>query len=338
MNLTDWSQVFRIPTLPVVVLPVMGGFLAGGGELFSPFGGTLFAWSVILHHFTFGHNSLMDAVSGHDSEKDPRTHPLVRLGTSTAAARKVIFPGLVLAMGLGAVLSLSGGGRASLSLVCLLLFSALGHAYNGVSKFTRWSFLPISSAFACLPAYSYFAVSDTVGVMVVPLVGFTFLTMWFEADFEGALKDIKTKEKSTLKSLGVEVNWGRIEWGCSWIYGGVLKLAGLEVITYTILWGTPTLSTTIAWAFFSSVAIAAACVLMTTESWDRERIMVLTGVEELSSFSLLLVATVPAAGWTPAALLIIFSILWVLTTSSAVYGASVWRYFIECNRRGKNGW
>lgn len=318
----SWLQIFRINLLPVFLLPLFAGYLAGGGNLFSFYGVFLFAWGVLAFAFSFGHNSLEDALSGHDLEaKDPETHPLVSGEVSLELGRKVIHLGLCLVAVLGVCLAAFGAGSSFLASSFLLVFSVLGYVYNGVSKFARWSFLPISASFSSLVLFGYSLAAGHLSTLVLLLALFVFLTMWFEADFEGVLKDIRTEE-SLLGDLGSRITGNRIEWRGARAYGWALKLTGLGVITYAVLWEVLTPLTALAWGFFCPLAIVVTAMLTAMGSWNRGRVMFLIGIEELSCFSLGVAATAPIAGWAPVIFLIVFSVLWVPVASSGVYGAS----------------
>lgn len=318
----DWLQVFRAPTLPAVLLPVMIGFLAGGGDAFGPLGLGFLLWAWAAHHLSFGHNSLLDAMGGHDEGKDPETHPLVSGAVSVESAQRVVYPGLVLVAAYGVVLSWLGGGSGFLSLASLLLFFATGYAYNGVSKVTRWSFLPISASFALLLLFGYFAVAEALSPQAALLASFVFLTMWFEADWEGNLKDIRTGEANMLRELGVGLELGGLAVGRARPYAWAVKLAGLGVITYAILRHAPTPFAVAAWATLAGVALISAHRLTTDQRWDRDRILAYTGSEELASFSLGLVAVAPAAGWGAVVALVAFSVAWVFALARITHGSS----------------
>lgn len=334
-GIKSWLRVFRINLLPVVLMPLFAGFLVGGGDFFSFYGLALFIWAVLTFAFSFGHNSLEDAISGHDMQaKSPKTHPLVSGSIPVELGRKVIHFVLPVILVFGLYLAAVGAGNGFLASSFLLTFAVLGYTYNGVSKFTRWSFLPISVSFASLTLYGYFLAAGSLSLLAFLLAWFVFLTMWFEADFEGALKDAGSGEKSVLESLGARIDRNRIEWGDAWIYGWALKLAGLGLITYTILWKMLTPLTALAWNAFSVLALITTYALTGVKSWDREHVMVLIGIEELSCFSLALVATAPTGGWAPILLLILFSIFWVPITSSGVYGVPVWGYLVGYDTGG----
>lgn len=326
-----WLQILRMNLLPVLLLPLFAGFLAGGGSFFSICGALLFAWGVLAFAFSFGHNSLEDAISGHDAQaKDPKTHPFVSGAVSLELGRKAMHLGLPAVAALGIFLAICGTGSKFSAVSCLFLFMVFGYAYNGVSKFTRWSFLPISASFASLTLFGYFLAAESLSPLAFLLTWFVFLTMWFEADFEGVLKDVKSREESMLKDMGVEVTGSRIVWGNAPIYGWTLKLAGLGVITYTVLWRVLTPPTALAWSFFCAVALLVTHALTSASSWNRNQIMILIGAEELSSFFLPLVAVAPLAGWAPVVFLIVFSVLWVPITSSVLYGNPVRDYLTNC--------
>ena len=74
----DWFRIFRAQTAADVFLLVLLPYLVAGGEFFSWFTLALALWSILVHHISFGHNTVLDTMLGWDS-RDPnkRHHPLI---------------------------------------------------------------------------------------------------------------------------------------------------------------------------------------------------------------------------------------------------------------------
>lgn len=203
-SIKNWLLITRAPTLLSVLVPVMVGFLAAGGELFTMrgLGFVAFAWA--MHHFTFAHNSLLDAA--YDvGKKDPEHHPLASGAVSLGQARTVVYAGMLVTCALGAALALTGGGNPAASLVCLLFFVIGGFAYNECSKVAPKAWALLALSFACLTPFAYFAVAPAADARMILLAGYFFLTFWFETWWSGNLKDLEFAGANALRDLGVRV-------------------------------------------------------------------------------------------------------------------------------------
>jgi 1,4-dihydroxy-2-naphthoate octaprenyltransferase len=154
----DWLQVFRAQTAPATVIMVLTSYLLGGGNLFTVEGLSLGILALLFHWFTFGHNSLMDTVAGHDlRDKQKAHHALVRGAISLESAHKVIHTGLFILTLIAIWLALKGDGNPSLALAWFAIFITAGHAYNdGLSKTTIWSFAPITICFTAFSLYGFY--------------------------------------------------------------------------------------------------------------------------------------------------------------------------------------
>lgn len=296
-ELVDWLCVFRTNTMPVVLITVLAGFLAAGGNLISPLGAGFAGFAWLAHHSTFGLNSLLDAP--YDALNKPKKqHPLVSGAISLETATLVIHAGLFLTALLGSALALFGGGNTSLSLTFLLLSVVLGYAYNvGLSKTTIWSSVPLSLSFVFLFLFAYFAAAASATPLMPPLAVYVFLTFWFEHSWEGNLKDLGESGANLLHNLGVRVRRGVLKIPeHARVYAWGLKLAGIGLITSLIFAGDPPLFTRALWFALASAALFSCHELTRGGRWDRNRLLFWTGCGELASFSLAPVAVAQLAG------------------------------------------
>jgi len=322
-KLVDWLRVFRANTMPVALLTVLAGFLAGGGDLFSPLGLGFAGFAWLAHHFTFGLNSLLDAP--YDAIDKPAEHPpLVGGAISHRAANIVIHAGLFATAFLGIALALSGRGSASISLTFLLLSVVLGYAYNaGLSKVTVWSSLLLSLSFTFLFLFAYFAVTVSVIPLMPPLAAYIFLTFWFEHSWGGNLKDLGESGANLLHNLGVRVSGMILEIPeRARVYAWGIKLAGVGLVTSAILREDPPPPVYVLWFAFVSVALFSCHELTRGGRWNRNRLLCWIGCEELASLSLALVVVAQLAGWAEVLTLIMFSFAWVVTLSRVLYPKS----------------
>lgn len=318
----DWLRVFRTNTMPVVLLTVLAGFLAGGGNPLSLLGVGFAGFAWLAHHFTFGLNSLLDAP--HDAlNKSMKYHPLADGAISLRTASFAIHAGLFAAALLGISFAFFGGGSAFLSLAFLLLSFVLGYAYNaGLSKVTAWSSLPLSLSFMFLFLFAYFAVAVNITPLMLLLATYVFLTFWFEHSWEGNLKDLGESGANLLRNLGVRVSGRMLKIPeRARVYAWGLKLAGVGLVTFAIIRKDPPFLVCVLWFVFISVALFSCHELTRGGRWNRSRLLCWIGCEELASFSLALVAVAHLAGWSVLAP-IVFSFAWVAVLSRVMYPES----------------
>jgi len=326
-RLVDWLYVFRANTMPVVLITVLTGFMAAGGDSGSPLAAGFIAFAWLAHHFTFGLNSLLD--TPYDTLNKPKEqHPLASGAIFLKTAALVIHTGLFLTALLGCALALLGRGNASLSLTFLLLSLVLGYAYNaGLSKTTVWSSAPLSLSFVFLFLFAYFATTTSAVPLVPPLAAYIFLAFWFEHSWEGNLKDLGESGANLLHDLGVRTRRGVLKIpGPARAYAWGLKLAGIGLITPVILAGNPPLFTRALWFALVSIVIFSCHELTRGGRWGRNRLLFWIGCEELASFSLALAAVTQLAGAVEVSILILFSFVWVAVLSRVMYRESFGRW------------
>lgn len=314
-SIKNWLLITRAPTLLSVLVPVMVGFLAAGGELFTVrgLGFVAFAWA--MHHFTFAHNSLLDAA--YDvGKKDPEHHPLASGAVSLGQARTVVYAGMLVTCALGAALALTGGGNPAASLVCLLFFVIGGFAYNECSKVAPKAWALLALSFACLTPFAYFAVAPAADARMILLAGYFFLTFWFETWWSGNLKDLEFAGANALRDLGVRVRGGRlvVEKKLA-LYARVLKLSAIA-LAFAAMFGKSAFSGLCA-GLIAALTIQLSWGLTQERAWDRPQVVFEIGCVEVAS---LLMPLVAAAGWAEVLALAGFGIAWTLGTTRAAYG------------------
>jgi len=252
-----WLRLFRAQTAPATALVILLPYLAVGGAVFLSWKTLALAlYATLLHWWTFGHNSLMDCAMGYD-EKDPSKshHPLPGKDISLHDAHNTIHWGLALLMVAGAVTSTAIGANPLLATTCLLLYAALGHAYNdGLSKETIHGWLPISACFSALAGFGWFLGHTGINWLGCAFLAYVFLTQVFEIGWEGNLKELavagQVERENLLRRMGAtiqtytpvvdqhETAWiphYRFEPGSSRIFGLAVKMAAWTLASVIIL-------------------------------------------------------------------------------------------------------
>jgi len=204
-KLVLWFRVFRAQTAPATVYTIAIPYLLAGGDPVYLL--ALVPLGILLHLFTFGHNSVMDY--WYDI-KDPNKqhHPIVRGDISLSKAHAVIHNGLAIVTILFIAVTLILSPIPDLALAMLTLYLIFGHAYNdGLDKNVIHSWGSISMCFTFLALYGWFLGTKVYDIRTNLIMLWAFLTIFYQIAWEGNLKDLWNPAESLnmLKSMGFKV-------------------------------------------------------------------------------------------------------------------------------------
>jgi len=251
--LKDWLRVFRAQTAPATIILVILPILNGGVDAIYFL--IIVAWLLLVHYFSFGHNSLMDTAMGYDL-KDPSKahHPLVKGSIDLSTAHKVIHFGLMILFFLGLVIAYHAVNSV-LALTGLLIWIVAGHAYNdGLSKESVFAFIPISLCTLGAGLFGWGISHQNLNVLGILYLAYVFLTIWFQISYEGCLKDLGIRERSNfLIALKARLVKGYFLPGYAWIFAVLVKEASI-----VLLWLMALLDPT--WDKFYWLAIASIVI------------------------------------------------------------------------------
>jgi 4-hydroxybenzoate polyprenyltransferase len=303
----------------------------GGGELFSKFGLLLFVFSILLHYFIFGNNSLMDTcivpsprqLPYDMQDKMKKHHPLITGKIKLATAHKVIYTGIVFLSFAAILISFYGSGNTSLSLAFFLVFVVSGFAYNcGLSKVTVWKFFPISLCFTALCTYAYFLMSENINNLIILILIYIFLTEIFEVGIEGDQKEIETNtEVNLLKYLGTKTSHNKIFMSLSSkIVAWCIKISNLAVGLYITIYIGLRYETMLLFALFALLVIYFAYKIIHDKEWGRDVKLRYYSFEEISTIFLLLVIIIPYMGLLEAVTLMFFGVVYFIILNKINWG------------------
>jgi len=327
----DWSMLFRSHTASLTITVVLIGFILGGGELFSLFGLILVVFSLFLHYFIFGNNSLMHAcivpkigeLPYDAQDKMKKHHPLITEKIKLSTAHKVIYTGIFLISIAAIIISFYGSGNTSLSLAFFLVFGVTGFSYNcGLSKVTVWKFLPISTCFAALSAYGFFLMSNRLNNLFILVFIYIFLAEVFQTAIEGDQKEIETNvETNLLTYLGTKISNDKIYMSfSSKVVSWFIKLLNLAVSLYIFI----SIEINIAILFFfvlsMLLSIYFAFKIIHDKEWGRYKKIRYYSFEEMSTVSLLLIILIPYIGLLEVLMIILFGTLYFVIFNKINWG------------------
>ena len=307
-KLVDWLQLFRAQTAPATILLVLTTWMAAGGELFSLEGLVLGLWALLMHWFSFGHNSLQDSItvpyigaSKTWDEMDPakRHHPLIRGAISVQTAQKVINTGLLL-LGAAAVAIILTMARNPLwALVSLFFFYSFGIAYNEQlsCKTTILGFIPITVCFTALSIMAWFVGSASITFLAVAIFAYMMLRIWFQIDISGNIKEIGTIEKSIIKRLGACVRDNVFVPGRMPFYAWALTAAEIAVGLWIYAKYAFTLWTLPLILFFFGVGIYYVHRLVREREWRRDEALLHMSIVEIAFIYALPAILMPLIGY-----------------------------------------
>jgi hypothetical protein len=207
MNMKKWLQLFRAQTAPATVLLVLTAYLFSASFLDLK---TLLLTALLLlvHLFSFGHNSLMDAAMHYDQgDPNKQHHPLVSGIIKFQQAHNVIHWGLgFLSLAVASVTILIAQNPL-IALLCLIGWTGFGHAYNdGLSKESLIGFLAISLSMTAAGAWGWFLSNEKLTVLGGLYLGYVFCIILYQISWSGFIKEMQVREHSNILSkMGAEL-------------------------------------------------------------------------------------------------------------------------------------
>lgn len=320
----DWLRLFRAQTAPATLLLVLTPYLTGKYEWFQPL--LLGCFAILVHYFSFGHNSLMDTCIIPEVGREPydvrdpakKHHPLVNRRISLSQAKRVVLWGYCILFLLGILITLSWSPAPLYGVITFSSFVLFGIAYNeGLSKESLFGFLPISACFTALGAWGWFLSHDALTPLGWVLLGYFFFTILYQISWSGHLKDIGTGERGNLLvRLGAGVS-GNYFWpGKARVWGWAVKLINLGLGVWIFLHQK-------AWWLVWWVGLCAVLILMLLVKQTRARHY--DRGAELRAMSAMEVATiylpVPLVlGWELAGSLMLLGIIYFVGMNKVLWG------------------
>lgn len=309
MVLKDYLQLFRAHTGPATVITMLVAYYVGGGRVYSYFGLLIGVYALLIHWLSYGHNSLMDYKSGHDSkDKHKQHHPLVSGRMTIAQADGVIQWGLLIFSVIGAAISYYIAANPVLSIAGLLLFYSAGHAYNdGLGKTSILKSIPLTLCYLGLWIWAYFMSAGTLTYLGELVMVYMGLTIMYQIAYEGELKDIEANEANLLHYLGARIRpYPGVP--CIQIFEpgnaaflSIFKLAGITVLL---------LINTHYYVFAGAMVMFYLLYLLTKNRvWNHGKELTRVAVMEIITIYMLVIAVMP---WVEGFVLMVSGIVYYI--------------------------
>ncbi len=248
----NWLKIARSQTAAAVIMLCGIFFLLGGGNFLSFLGIGVIVFSILIHDFSFAHNTAFDVLTGYDTEDEYKKHfPVCDGSVDPFDALKITHIGIFIMVFFAMLLSYFGTGNAFLAMSFFAIFLMSGFWYNEwTSKIATWDFVPISICFTSLSVFVYFLVSDEINLLMILSAIYIFLVEWYEIGIAGEIKEAEmTKEVSLLRNMGMACKKHDVSGEIIFdmhnavYYPFFLKIISLLVILaiigfYTFTWGT----------------------------------------------------------------------------------------------------
>lgn len=331
-------MVMRAHTGAAPLILCISAFLLGGGDTNTLYFIMLVPFSILLHWFHSGHNSLMDSAMGYDIKDPNKKHFPQFNGTLTIVDMHRIIHLLLffMAIWLLLIVYISPGGK-ELSLMFFLIYIVTGHVYNdGLSKATIWGWVFCSISMASLYAGFFFLAATGFNYVVVHAIAFTFLLVAYQIGVSGEVKDLDTKsdEKNFLKYLGGEVKEIKYNTYSIYLYQPGVKVfvfalmikVGMVFVVlnlfkyvdsgFNFIYHVPVLALMFANLF-------ASAILVGNLTWDHDRVLRFCAYEAITNIFLGLIMISPFIGYIEAYTLIIASLLYYVVLNRIIWNTTV---------------
>jgi 4-hydroxybenzoate polyprenyltransferase len=322
-KIKNWFRIFRAQTAAAVFMIVLVPYLAAGGDFFSWYTLILALWSILIHHLSFGHNTVMDTLMGWDKkDKHKSHHPLISDDIRKETALKVISIGIFISTLIGIYLVFISPGNQFYSMTFFILFMVGGMIYNsGISKVSRWDIIPISISFTSLSIFSYFLVAKEFDLLIVLIALYIIFLQWFEIGVEGEIKEIEIKDEvNMIRILGTKCDGDTFDMGISIIYPWAIKLSGLAIAGYIIYLYTYELLTISFYAIFGFLALYFCYELTKKRKWNRKKSVRNMALEEVITIFLLPIILIPIIGSLEVFFILIVSISYFTGMNTFLWG------------------
>lgn len=321
-SIVNWLRIFRSHTCPATMMLVMIFYLLGGGELFSLFGLLVLVFSILIHWFSFGNNTLMDTAMGYDTkDKHKQHHPLISGKISLESAHKVIHTGIVILTFLGIWIALNSGGNPLYAIMFFMIFIVTGFAYNnGLSKVTIFGFIPITLSFTSLTLYAYYLCDSEMSELVLLCVLYMAWTLLFQISYSGHLKEIETVGENLLRHFGARAGNGHFYPGYAYIWGWGVKITNLA-IGISIIYRYVRNPIITAMAMLMIILMVHFCLRLTkSQRWNRNKTLVDMAVMEILTIYMLPIMLIPILGLVEMITLMALGILLFISLNRLCWG------------------
>jgi len=288
-------------------------FLLGGGNLFSLWGIIIVIFSIIVHDFSFAHNSVMDVLAGYDKKDKFKKHfPLCNGRVDPFTALKITHIGSFLTTIFAILLAYFGSGNSFYAISFYAIFIICGFWYNEwTSKIVIWDFVPISICFASLSVYAYFLVSDEFTLLLILAAIYISLVEWYQVGVSGEIKDFEiVNEVSLLRHLGAKCDRVFNLGIKAFVYALAVKLSGILILGIIVFKYNFTFYGIIVFALMSILIIHFALNLTKIQKRDRNKAICNMACEEIASIFALPLILIPIIDTVQALFLILFSLLY----------------------------
>ncbi len=311
--LRNWLRISRSQTGAAVIMLCGIFFLLGGGNLFSLWGIIIVIFSILVHDFSFAHNSVIDVLAGYDKKDKFKKHfPLCNGRVDPFTALKITHIGGFLTTIFAILLAYFGSGNSFYAISFYVLFIICGFWYNEwTSKIAMWDFVPISICFASLSVYAYFLVSDEFTLLMILAAIYISLVEWYQVGVSGEIKEIEIlDEVSLLRHLGAKCDVVFNLGVKAFVYALTVKLFGVLILGIIVLRYNFTLYGIIVFALMSLLIIHFALNLTKIQKRDRNKSIRNMACEEIVSIFALPLILIPIIDTVQALFLILFSLLY----------------------------
>ena len=202
MKLREWLKLFRAHTSPALWCLILTPYLHNA-ELFTLNTAALWVLAELVHHISWGQNSLMDFTQGYD-KKDPakKHHPLLTGALGVTESVNMIYWGLALLMTAAIVLTFYVSPAPALAMAMLTMWMAWGWGYNcGLSKESILGGASITLSFTGMAAWGWYLSHGDLGRLGLISVGYVFMQGVYMNGWTNQMKDFKQLERSHLPHL-----------------------------------------------------------------------------------------------------------------------------------------
>lgn len=352
MQIKDYFRIGRAQTVPASALLMYTGLLLGGAELFSIFGVAMLGFSILFHIASFGQNSVMDSTikpeigegySVDESDENKSHHPIIDGSVSLREAFLSINTLLYALMVVASILPFITPGDTSYALFFFIVWIVMGQAYNnGMSVFTKWKWVYISTCFTGLILYFYFLFAQSFNTIIILTALYLFVRTWAQNGFEGEMKDLDAPENNMLEKLGARIGTGAVEEkegdinfkiatdkfypGYAGIYGFSLAIAEVNLflpialIIYSSLHGILPFTFLGVSVFSLIVGVHLTLKMCGERKWVRSLELKRMGLCEISFIYAIVILLAPVIGYLEVLALLLFGVAWFFGMNKFLWG------------------